>query len=342
MTRQHNHGGFTLTELLIAAAILGVMVFGVGQLIMSGTDAQEFAKRLNRATEVNQDILDQMRLELVSSVRLFGNNATDQAYLGLLDLTGAPTPLPGSRLPTIRTTGNIDKDVAGAEVTGNMLLFARLAWSDRHRCASGREYAIDVYRWIHYYLAAEGPGPRAGSPDGLNLVRVLSEPLVDGGQVDRISNVADREEVLMHLAAATPDLGGSTHAPAVVVWNRGGLPAAVGTLRQIDPDTGALSDVPFAPRSAPWAIERAEDGVEELLSFRHHSVATVFALPAMGVGRFGLVTTSGSGFPNGFEVQLIGPTAGRQVLLHLVVVSTVRRGQVAFSDMQSVVDARDL
>lgn len=342
MNKQQDHGGLTLVELLIAAVLLGVMVFGVGQLIMSGTEAQEFAKRLNRVTEVNQDILDQMRLELVSSVRLFGDNATDRAYLDLLDLGGAPARLPGSVLPTIRTSGIIDKDIAGSAVTGNMLLFARLAWSDHHRCSSGREYAIDVYRWIHYYLAAETPGPRPGSADGLNLVRVLSEPLIDGGQIDRIGTAADRDEVLLHLANATPDLDGSTHAAAAVVWNRGGLPAAVGTLRQIDPDSGALSDVPIAPRTAPWVIERAEDGVEELLSFRHHSVATVYALPAMGVGRFGIVDTAGSGFPHGFEVQLIGPTAGRQVLLHLVVVSTNRRGQVAYSDMQSVVDARDL
>lgn len=341
-TPQAGQKGLTFVELLITAVLLGIMVVGIGRLIATGTEAQEFARRQNRATEVDQDILDQLRLELVSSVRLFGNTAGDLAWLDLLELGAAPARLAGSRLPTLRTSGGLDKDMPGAEITGNMLLFARLAWCDRYRCGSGREYAIDVYRWLFYYLSPVGGGPQAGSTDGLNLVRVLSEPLVDGGQVDRITDVADRDEVMMHLANATAGVDGSVHAPAVVVWNRSSAAGAAGSLRQIDPDNGNLSDVPLAPRTAPWRVLPAENGVEELLAFRHHSIASVFAPPAMGVGRFGIVDTSGAGFPHGFEVQIVGPTAGRQVLLHVVLVATSRRGQTAFSDLQSVVAVRDL
>lgn len=342
MTNRHLQHGLSLVELLVTTVLLGIMVFGVGRLIVSGSDAQEYAKRLNRVTEVNQDVLDQVRLELVSSVRLFGSSSGDQDYLDLLDLSGAPARFANCRMPVIRTTGGIGKDVAGAEYTGNMLLFARLAWTDRFRTTSGAEFMTDVYRLVHYYLAAEDGGPAPGSSVGLNLVRFLSEPLIDGGQIDRITSDTDREELLVHLATATPDLLGATRAPAEVVWNRGGLATAVGTLRQIDADTGVLSDTPLSPRTSPWAILPAQDGVEDLLAIRHHSVATVYAPSSLGVGRFGLVDTTAPGFPHGFEVQIVGPTAARQVLLHLVIASSQRRGQLAWSDQQCVVDARDL
>lgn len=342
MTNRHLQHGLSLVELLVTTVLLGIMVFGVGRLIVSGSDAQEYAKRLSRVTEVNQDVLDQVRLELVSSVRLFGSGADDLGYLALLDLSGAPARFANSRMPTLRTSGDIGKDVAGAEYTGNMLMFARLAWTDRFRTSSGAEFMTDVYRLVHYYMASEGGGPTPGSAVGLNLVRFLSEPLIDGGQIDRITVDTDREELLVHLATATPDLSGATRAPAELVWNRGGLATAVGTLRQIDADTGMLSDTPMAPRAATWSILPALDGVEDLLAIRHHSVATVYAPTALGVGRFGLVDETAPGYPHGFEVQVVGPTAARQVLLHLVIASSQQRGQLAWSDQQCVIDARDL
>ena len=169
--------GFSLIELTIASVLLATMVFAVSTLSVQGGEAQEYARRLNRVTELTQDLLDEMRLELISSVRLFGNDAEGAANAALLDLSNAPTPLTGLRLPTVSPTETIRPDTSGNEITGNSLFFTKLIWSDRFLCASGQTYLVDVYRWVYYYLTPEDGGPTAGTPVGLNLVRLVSEPL---------------------------------------------------------------------------------------------------------------------------------------------------------------------
>lgn len=337
-------GGFTLVEMVVASALLSMMIFAVATLSISGADAQEYARRVTRATEITQDIIDDMRLELVSSVRVFGNDSEGTGNLAVLDLDGAPTPLAGLRLPQIDANGTIQRDASGDEITGNSLFFTKLAWSDRFVCTSGREYMIDVYRWIYYYQTPEEGGPQAGSSIGLNIVRVLSEPLVDGSAIDSITDPTDQAEVLQHLHAATPDANGTTHAACQVVWLRGNSAAVVGTLREIDPTDGSLSDSPLTVngRPSPWQVLRAQTAAQGLLSYRHHSLATNFAPSTAGVCRYGLLSNTSTGFPHGFEVQVAGPSSARQVLLHMVVASTNRSGHTAYANMQVVVDARDL
>ena len=334
--------GYSLIELVIASSLLAMMIFAVATLSLSGTQAQEYSRRLVRVTEVTQEVLDDMRLELVSSVRMFSDDLEGNGNLALLDLDGAPAPLQSSRLPNVSVGETIRTDTIGAEITGNSLFFTKLVWSDRFICESGNEYLVDVYRWVYYYLTTEGDGPAAGTPIGLNLVHVRSEPLIDGASIDRITDATDREEVLLHLLQATPDANGITHAPAEVVWLRGDSPSVSGTFRQIDPLDGSLTVTPLLPRPNPWKVLREEENIRGLLSYRHHSVATNFAQDSFGVGRFGVEAAADGGFPHGLEVQVIGPSSARQVHLHLVVSSTQRTGRFAWADMQLTVDARDL
>ena len=334
--------GYSMIELVISSVLLTMMVFAVGTLSVSGTQAQEYARRLNRVTEITQEVLDDLRLELVSSVRVFGNDAEGNANLAALDLDGAPTPLTGSLLPTITVNEVIRADTVGSEITGNSFFFAKQAWSDRFVCTSGEEYLVDVYRWVYYYLTPEGGGPDPSHPIGLNIVRVMSEPMADADAIDEISDVTDQEEVLLHLANGTADANGETHAPVEVVWRRGGLPATVGTFRQIDDSDGSLDTNPQSPRPDPWEVLRDEPVVTGMLSYRHHSVASIYAQGSFGVGRYGITSTSDSGWPHGFEVQIVGPSSARQILLHLVVSSTNRSGHYAWSDMQVTVDVRDI
>ena len=318
------------------------MIFAVATLSLRGGQAQEYARRLARVTEITQSIVDDVRLELVSSVRLFGNDAEGNANLSVLDLAGTPTVLSGSLLPAISVNEVIREDTSGNEITGNSMFFTKLAWSDRFVCTSGQEYMIDVYRWVYYYLTPEDGGPTTDSPIGLNIVRVVSEPLADGDAVDRIGDATDQAEVLTHLVTGTADANGISHDPVHLVWLRGEMPLASGTLRQIDDSDGTLSTTPISPRPDPWEVQRDEPVVTGMLSYRHHSIATIYSQPSFGVGRYGLVSTSGEGFPHGLEVQIVGPSSARQVMLHMVVSSTQQSGFFAWSDMQVTVDARDI
>lgn len=339
--------GFSLVEVVVVGTILVVLIFAISALSLSGADAQEYARRLARATEIGQDVLDDMRLELMSAGRIFGDDAEGAANLAVFDLESLPVPLPGSRLPQLDAIGEIRRDTVGDEITGNSLFFARLAWSDRFACTSGRQYIVDVHRWVYYYLAATDGGPQPDRAGGLNLLRVVSEPLADAGSVDRIANATDRAEVLLHLVRATPDVDGVVHAPVEVVWARGGDPGVPGVLRQIQATDGNLSidPIPGSERPVPWRVLRRHATGHGILAHRGHSVATNFSPAGFGIGRFGILAGPAPGvpgFPHGFEVQVVGPSSARQVLLHLVLVSTNRRGRTAWSDLQTVVDTRDM
>jgi prepilin-type N-terminal cleavage/methylation domain-containing protein len=334
--------GFSLVELTVTIAVIAVLVGVVVNLVVATTESQKYAERLSRATVVNQDLLDGMRQELASSVALFQNDTTGAAYRAMLDLDPGTPPLATSVLPTIDPVGIFAEESASAAKTGNSLLMARNAWTTEVTALSGSSYRVDVYRFIYYYLAAEQEGPRPGSPIGLNLCKFVSEPLADGDQIDRITDPVDLADVLQHLADATPDASGATHSPVQLVWIRKGDPAVVGTLRQIDPSY-ALSDVPLSPRSSPWTLVRdTERSSEGLLYYRHFSVASNHARRAWGVGRFGVIDNGGDGFPHGFEVQIVGPSSGRLILLHLTLATTNGRGHKAHSDMLTQVFVADV
>lgn len=337
---RRRQAGFSMVEMIVAALLLSLMILAVTTLAINGGDAQEYARRLNRSTEITQDLIDQMRMELLTSIRVFGNDDAGADHLERLDLAGAPPLLAGSVLPTVSAVASIDADTAARALTGNALFFARLGWTDRFRCTSGEEYLVDVYRWVYYYLTPEDGGPMPGRAIGLNLVRVESEPLVDGIAVDRIASAGDRAEVLRHLAQGTADVTGQVRPKATVVWLRDGDPAATGTFRQINDTTGALSNSPSG-RPSPWTILRSEPRVQGLLSYRHHSIATEFGATTRP-SRFGLRSTLGVGFPHGFEVQVVGPSSARQILIHFAVASTNQRGLIAYADQQVVLDVRDL
>jgi hypothetical protein len=334
--------GYSMIELVISSVLLAGMIYVVTSLSLSGGQAQEYSRRLNRVTEITQQLIDDMRLELVSSVRIFGNNAEGVANLAALDLQGAPPPLAGMLLPTVSANETVRTDTVGSEITGNSMFFAKLAWSDSYICTSSTEYLVDVYRWVYFYLTPESGGPDPSHPIGLNIVRIVSEPLINAASIDRITDPVDQAEVLLHLLNATADANGVTHDASEMVWIRGGLPAVSGTFRQIDPSDGSLSSNSIYPRPDPFEVARSDQTATGLLSYRHHSVASIYSLPVFGVGRYGLIDEGEGGFPHGFEIQVVGPSSARQVLIHMVNSSTQRSGHYAWSDMQVSVDARDL
>src|SRR5262249_20921892 len=134
--------GFTIIEVVIASVLLAMLMSSVMQLAVSGADAQGYASRLNRVTEIAQDIVDDVRLDLASSVSLFGRDTVSQNCHARIDFTGWPTPLSTSLLPRIADTEEVAPDAGNVNgpKTGNMLFFAQRAWVDRFICSSGRGY----------------------------------------------------------------------------------------------------------------------------------------------------------------------------------------------------------
>lgn len=342
-TRDHDVGsaGFSLVELMISSVILLMMTYAVTTLTMSGSSAQRYAERVNRVTEIAQDVVDDIRSDMTSSVRIFHNDTLGTAYLNMLDFTGGVTGI-SYRLPALNSTGIFEQETVATPRTGNSIFLARHAWSASYTTTSTNIYQVDVYRLVHYYPAVNGAGPQSGSPFGLNLIKWVSEPLVDGDQIDKITDSTDQAEVLSDLINQAADDDGIVHPRVEVVWLRGEDPTVTGTLRHIQ-SSGSLSDNPQAPRASPWAILRDERwSSNSLLSHRHHSIATNFAPASFRVGVFSVVDNTGDGFPHGLETQIVGPSAARQLLVRLVLTSTNLSGHPAHANIQAVMDGRDI
>ena len=335
--------GFSLLEMIISFVLLIALIGMVTQFIMSGTSAQKLAERMSRVTEVTQDAAATIRQELQSSVRLFTDDALGNAYLPLMDRSGMPANTSVS-LPASVPAGIFEPEPTAASVTGNQLLFARYAWTTRFRTTSGSIYSVDVYRLVHYYLAEAGDGPQPANEIGLNLCKFVSEPLVAGDQVDAIGDPVEQAEVLEHIRTGTADADGNLHPTTNLVWELGGDPSNATTLRQIT-TTNTLSLTSSAPRDSPWEIE-ADPSLSSpgLLFFRHHSVATNYAPGAFLVGRFSVRddTLGTNGFPHGFEIQQVGPSAARKVLIRLVVTTTNNAGRRPAYRMELIADCRDV
>lgn len=334
--------GFSMVELIVAATILILMVLMVSTLMLSGSDASKFAERNNRATEVGQDLIDNMRSEIRAATRIFTNDSTGTAYRAVLEPWTSASPIATTTLPTLDVLGSFQADSAGTNKTGNELLLSRHSWSAEFTTTGGTTYRYDVLRIVRYFLKTEDGGPRVGSPWGLNLVHWVSEPMVDGTQIDNITNTTDQKQVLLHLRNGTADKLGKKHPKVDLVWRMGQDPATTGTLRQIT-SLGALSNTPLSPRAVSWRILRdSTKSSAGMLFYRHHSIATNYSLPSYRVPKYGIGNNTSTGFPHGFEIQVIGPSSARQVLLRLVIVSTNRQGHVAHADLQAILGARDL
>lgn len=327
---------------MISAALIVGLVGILATTMISSNESQAYSERLRRVTEVNQDLLATMQQDLLSSVRVLINDTEGTEYQNQLDLSGMPVPIDTLTLATVDVTGIFEQETASGIKTGNCLLLAKYDSHTDFTCTSGRSYRIDIFRIYYYYLSRSDRGPMPGSFTGIDLCRFVSEPLVNGHQIDQIVDPVDRSEVLLHMVNATPDMNGVTHEPVELVWRRRGGLSEVGTLRQIDSGTGALSVTPLGSRTSPWTIlgDPRYSGAG-LLYGRHLNVATNYARDNIGVGRFGLIDNRNDGFPHGFEVQVVGPSYARKVLLHLSLVTTNRKGTKAHSEISTEVFLRN-
>ena len=226
--------------------MLVTLVAVVVQLALRSSYTSTYNASLDRASVINQEILQQLRSDLVSSVKLFQNDSSGRAYLGVLDMSDAAQAV-DSVLPTIDPSGLFGPESGSASRTGNTVLFAKYAWTDEYQCRSGNRYTSEVYRLVRNYLGEAEGGSESTGRNGLNFCRWVSEPLVDGYQIDEIEDATDRAELLDHLLYGTMDVNGETHTAVELVWRPGAHPARSGTLRQIGAG-GFLSNSPLPSR----------------------------------------------------------------------------------------------
>jgi Tfp pilus assembly protein FimT len=335
--------GYSLVELILSSSLLAIMALTVVGLASTGSDTSEYSGRLNRITEIAQDELTAVRRDATASVRLFTNDAQGLAYLDRLDRSNH-AGLTAARLPELDSQGTFRRDTVANERTGNVLFFVRHdrthEWT--HPVQPGVAYRIDLYRFVAFYLRRVHAGPLTDADNGLDLCRWLSVPFADANQVEDIADSDHRKLVLESLLRGENQAAPTRPFPICPYAWRFGSDLSVALSMQRIVTGGSLTDL-TGPSMPTFMIPADQANIRQLRLWRRGvSVATNFARSNLGVSRFALMNSTGDGFPHGFELQIIGPAAARQVLIHISLLSTQRRGAKAFVESSVVADCRDL
>lgn len=314
--------GVSLLELTIATGIFLAVMLMVQEVISTSQRAQVYIAARDRASQSSAKLIADMRGAGLASRRVYQDDAEGRAYLAALDTTGTPI-LADARLPVIDAAGRLELDGASAPRTGNAML---LACEDRPQviAATGGRYRVDVVRFFCVYPTLIPEKVVEAMADRIDLVRFASRQYADKASLDQIPVALDKADVVQALVAQ-----GITRC-----WVAG---AAINSaFFQLNSD----GSITAAPISSPL-IDAPPDALPRLMIGATKSSVAPNS-PALRVPSFARVDPLKPAFPSGFEVKVVGPSGGRQVLVRLTLVCGVRDGPDADSTTVRQFSVRDL
>ena len=314
--------GLSLLELTIATSIMVGALLMVNEFVGTAQRAQVYIGARDKASQHGSQLISDLRGAGLSSRRLFQDDAEGRSYLAALDTASFPI-LAGARLPVVDASGRLEPDAAGARRTGNALL---LACEDRPQqfTTSGARHRVDVVRFIGVFPTRRTGKIVEAMPDRIDLVRFASRQYADKASLDQIAVAAEKAEVVLALRAQ-----GMTRA-----WVAG---AAIGSAFFA---LNADGTVASAPVVSPVIDCPPDAPARTMLGSSKTSVAP--NSPALRIPQFAEPDTAATAFPSGFEVKVVGPSGGRQVLVRLVLLVGVTGGADADASLVRLFSVRDL
>lgn len=345
MRRSTATRGFTLVEVMIALVITMVGFWAFYEVVVRTSDANEYAMAFTSLAATTQVAVNDIREDVSVAKLLFRNDAVGQGYLAAIAFPTQFPVLGNSRLPGAREGGVFERDTSATNYTGNVLLFARTeqAYVGSLRYCNNpnklRAVRVDQYRIVVYYLSKVQGASIGGLADSLNLVKAASPVYADYTQVNSILDPVTGEAPDLKMEALKDLYNNygiqylwSTAAGASAAFYRI-IPGAGGTF-----SISASPDATYRPPlSAPTEYIRN-------LRFKHASVSwntgATFRSP-VAVPAYGLASTSGDGFPHGFEVQVIGLSGARQTLVCITLARQIAAQRLASHRAQIVISSKD-
>ena len=309
----HRARGTTLIEAMIVVAIFSFMAYCVYALVSSTVTLSAHSQAWGQLTEWAQKGVNKVSGELPMARRIFRNDAQGNLYLGALEPPVDYPVLGGVRLPVPKDLGTFRADAPGDEQTGNALLICKQQPVFQTTLGSGVTRRIDVYTLLLFYPSAVNVsmGPYARS---LILARWESIEFGDYLEVTGLS-AGERAEVVTNLYQ---DRG------IRYLWDVAQNPDQA--FFGID-GFGNVDPVPIATFNPPGDSNRNVIGALGLgrssLSWNRTSQTWI---PEQ-VPLYAIADATGDGFPHGFEVQVIGPTGSRTILIRLSIARYVELDQ---------------
>jgi prepilin-type N-terminal cleavage/methylation domain-containing protein len=309
---KHNKiSGFTLLEVMIVLTLFSMVMIASFELISSINSSSELMQGTSFMTEWGQKAIDRINLDVTQSRMIYENNSIGVAYQGRLQIEAAYPVLTGTLLPKVDSTGTFRLDTTVTR-TGNALLFIQEMTPFSTTIGSTLR-RVNIYRMVYYYLSPNN-NSFGGRSSSLRLVRWQSKEFADYEQITAMSAVISRQTI----ANALYNERGITY-----YW----LPRNTPDTAFYEYDTDDIDDddddnIDDDPNALYVMQKERSDSVIGLLGFGSSSISwnktATFTVPVT-VPKFAIADQTGTGFPHGFEVQIIGPTGARQVMVRLVI-----------------------
>lgn len=372
--------GFTLLEILLAAALMGVVLFGATKSFFGVRASQGHLVANNLMKVAGQKALNTIYAELSQSRRLLASSSLapppsatnpDKGadYLNRFEGLSTVGTIPTGNMQFPRIDENGGFGLAGADsgeleqnTVGNTLVFVGLNKTIEIKTPgislnligggsvtlTAQPYMIPAYRFVGYFLV-ERPLP-AGTPK-LAGTRTVTQQLM------RFESRPYLEKA--DFAAFSSSLGGTAGVAAKTVWDD--LVAKEGVVGLWD-SSAALSADAFYTVDGSGAIVKVASPV--IYKKRYTLLAQTNLSPyALGmvafntsptfaptenaqpiaVPAYALTDTAHANFPYGFEVAIVGPSGARSVLIRLALAARLNQGLHLYGlTQQEVVKVMDM
>ena len=326
LRRDHEHprsgvnktSGMTFIEMMIAMVCLSVVAIVTFEIMFQSQTTNATINAWNMLTQWSQKAINQMNLDITQACVLYENDTLGNAYKSKLQFDASFPAFSTSTLPSIDPNGTFKQDTTISR-TGNAVLYATntMPYVSKDPDDGGLvtpTRRVDMYRMVYYYLSPITQTIGA-SPTSLRLVKWTSQEFADYNQVMAITATARTDFAMelyfdrgiRHLWVPRNDPDGVGQDGAFFAIDEyGSVSASPEVSFTIPKDTvqNVINDLGMGSASMAW------------------NNSTTFKTPDV-VPKFAQGNSSGDGFPHGMEIQIIGPTGARQVLVRLVLAYVV-------------------
>ena len=336
-----SQAGYTMAEVAIAATIMAILVPVLSVLFNSTNTSFTGFEAGNALKTNNQNTVNRMYLRLGRNKRIFQNITADKAFLSLVNLSGAPSVMSGSKLPEIYAGGSLSPDTTDFHSAGfgNSLFFVyndkALELPEVYDSASTTTTVrIDTYKFAYYYLTPDA-SPSILGRQTYKVVEWESIPYADCDQINTIANTTKKPS-----------------AVSVLLDNRINFcwsPSASSTGVAFSSFTRTSVSTAILQASSPHAIAREKSKVLTAITTGLMGAGYMYGISpnaASGNGSFkktvpAYATVSGS-FPAGLEIGITGSSAGRQVLIRSVMIAKGTVMKMIADEEVVICSARDI
>ena len=320
-TKKESTAGFTIIEVAIVTAVIGVLTLLITQALADLSQSQAFTRGQARVAELADRVVRGIARDLSFSVRTFTDGQEADDYLAALAYP-AGVVMPDSRLPKLIDRGYFDVDPDGELETGNMIFIGRydegaVVDLDGELITQphSQPIRIDTSRFVLYYL-------RTAQSNDLDIARWASVPVASYKDILVIDAGPDRTTALIQLYA-----GGVRYA-----WDS--AEDAANGLWQITP-SGLLAALPTGVR-VPGDPTEASDSI---VGLRNARVSRNVATGKAPVPKY--AEAGPTGFPGGLEVKVDGPSSGKLVQMRFVLRMGSRGSRENFAEVLRMISTRD-